>query len=94
MINDLLQHLEKIDNLIQKQNTGTTSELAGKIGITERSLYYYLKLMKSLNAPIMFCKERRSYYYVTRGGLALRFLPFLPLRESKLHVRKRFKSNN
>lgn len=73
MLNDILQRLEVIDTLIQKEKTGTPSQLARKIGLSDRSVYEYLTLMKKLNSPIKFCPIRKSYYYDRKGRLVISF---------------------
>jgi len=73
LITDILQRLQIIDRLIQKEKTGTPSELASKLGLSDRSVYEYLTLMKSLNAPIKFCPIRKSYYYDKKGRLVMSF---------------------
>lgn len=73
LITDILQRLQIIDTLIQKEKTGTPSELAGKLGLSDRSVYEYLTLMKKLNAPIKFCPIRKSYYYDRKGKLVISF---------------------
>ena len=68
MSKELIFRLERIDYLIRKKATGTPSTLANKLGISDRSLHYYIKLMKDeLKAPIKFCRHRNSYFYEGEG---------------------------
>jgi predicted DNA-binding transcriptional regulator YafY len=46
-----------------------------KIGISERSLYDYLKLLKEMGAPVKFSRGRRTYYYSEGGHFHVSFLP-------------------
>jgi predicted DNA-binding transcriptional regulator YafY len=70
---ELLPRLKRLDQLIQLELTGRPTELAGKIGISERSIYDYLKLMRQMGAPIKFSHERRSYYYEPAGRFLIGF---------------------
>jgi predicted DNA-binding transcriptional regulator YafY len=71
----LLQRLIRLDHLIQYKSTGTPSDCALKIGISERSLYDYLKILKDMGAPIRFSRGRRTYYYTEGGHFHVSFLP-------------------
>jgi len=58
----------KIDDLIKRGATGSPSHLAGRLDLSERATYKYLKFMKEeLNAPIEFSKFHGSYRYVSHG---------------------------
>ena len=63
----LLHRLIRLDHLINHKSTGTPADCAMKIGISERSLYDYLRLLKEMGAPVRFSRGRRTYYY-TEGG--------------------------
>ncbi|MET0466278.1 MAG: HTH domain-containing protein [Chitinophagaceae bacterium] len=68
-----LNRFQTIDHLISIKGTGTPKDLARRIRISERSIYGYLQVMKSLGAPIRYCKSRRSYYYQTDGRFEISF---------------------
>jgi predicted DNA-binding transcriptional regulator YafY len=69
----LLDRLIRLDILIQKRVTGNPVELAKKIGISERSVYDYIRMMKDMGAPIKFCRSDRTYEYEENGHLNIRF---------------------
>jgi len=46
---------------------------ARKMGISERSLYEYLKVLKDLGAPIKFSRQDHSYYYEIEGQFQIAF---------------------
>ena len=48
----LLHRLIRLDHLISHKSTGTPADCAQKVGISERSLYDYLKLLKEMGAPV------------------------------------------
>lgn len=68
------ERLRTIDHLIRTKRTGTPERLAVRLGISERSLYDFLTLMKGLGAPIKYSKERESYFYEDSGGFIISFV--------------------
>lgn len=70
----LLHRLIRLDHLIQHKSTGCPADCAQKIGISERSLYDYLKILKEMGAPIKFSRGRRTYYYTEGGQFHISFL--------------------
>jgi predicted DNA-binding transcriptional regulator YafY len=74
MQKEIFQRLSHIDRLIRIKGTGTPSELAGKIGISERSTYEYIRLMKDFGAPVLYSRQRKSYYYKQDGRFLISFL--------------------
>jgi predicted DNA-binding transcriptional regulator YafY len=70
----LLQRLIRLDHLIQYKSTGTPADCAQKIGMSERSLYDYLKILKEMGAPVKFSRGRRTYYYSEGGHFHISFL--------------------
>ncbi len=56
--------IERIDQLIRLQATGTVIELAIRLNISKTKLYRTIRLMKSLHAPIVYDFSLESYVYV------------------------------
>jgi predicted DNA-binding transcriptional regulator YafY len=75
MQKDIFERLARIDHLIRIKGTGTPVQLASKIGVSERSVYDYLNLMKEFGAPIKFDTYRETYYYEEDGYFLVTFLP-------------------
>lgn len=75
MQKEIFYRIERINYLIEIRGTGTPSQLAHRLGISERSLYEYLNLMKEFGAPIKFCTYRQSYYYDEEGSFTVSFSP-------------------
>lgn len=71
----LLHRLIRLDHLISHKSTGTPADCANKIGISERSLYDYLKILKEMGAPVRFSRDRRTYFYSEGGHFHISFLP-------------------
>ncbi len=55
--------LELISMLIKQKRTGSSADLAEKVGISERHLRRYLNDLRDLGAHIEFCRYRNSYVY-------------------------------
>jgi predicted DNA-binding transcriptional regulator YafY len=70
----LLHRLIRLDYLIHLKATGTPANCASKIGISERSLYDYLKILKEMGAPIKFSRNRGTYYYNEDGRFRVSFI--------------------
>lgn len=70
----LLHRLIRLDHLINHKSTGTPADCAQKIGVSERSLYEYLKILKDMGAPVKFSRGRRTYYYTEGGHFHISFL--------------------
>jgi predicted DNA-binding transcriptional regulator YafY len=73
MKSSLFNRLETVDYLIRSQSTGTPQNLSKRLGMSERSLYHFLDVMRSLGAPIAYCKSRKTYYYEENGSISVRF---------------------
>ena len=62
-IDKYLERIERIDQLIRLKATGSPTEFAKKLGISESSIYEYLKYLKDKGVPIEFDKEINTYCY-------------------------------
>jgi len=61
------QTIARIDIEIQSQNTGSPIELAGRLCMSVRMLYFYLNVMTSLGAVIQYSKRNYSFEYAQQG---------------------------
>ncbi|NJK97739.1 MAG: hypothetical protein HC905_25045 [Bacteroidales bacterium] len=59
-----INRLSQLDRLIKFQCTGTSKDLASKLGISERQLFYYLSDLRELGADIRFNLFKKTYEYV------------------------------
>ncbi|MFZ2906536.1 MAG: HTH domain-containing protein [Cyclobacteriaceae bacterium] len=57
------QRMRYLQELIEKQKTGTPEELAKKLGISRRMLFEYLTAIKENGMPVQYCRTRKRYYY-------------------------------
>ena len=70
---DRLQLIERVDALIKRKGTGSPSQLALRLGISERSVYAVILSMKELGAPIYYDHYRMSYCYSHEGQFSFSF---------------------
>jgi len=69
-----LNLLLQLDQFIRQKGTGSPPEFARKMGISERSLYEYLKVLKDLGAPVKWSRQDKSYYYSSEGQFRISFI--------------------
>jgi transcriptional antiterminator len=63
-----------INDLIQGGRSGTPKQMAEKVGISERMLYYIINFMKDeLEAPIKYCRSKQRYFYEEEGRLNIKW---------------------
>lgn len=68
------ERLEYLDHLIRRKATGTPTELARKFGISERTVYDYIEVLRSLGAPITYDRVRNTYRYQNPGKFCFQFM--------------------
>jgi transcriptional antiterminator len=76
--------LKYIDSLVKRKATGTPKELANRLNVSESTVYNHINLMKSLDAPIRYCNNRRSYVYDLEGTFNFGFVPLSTQEEKSL----------
>jgi predicted DNA-binding transcriptional regulator YafY len=65
--------LDYLNSLIRRKATGSPKQLANKLTVSERTVFAYIEILKSLGAEIKFCKVRQSYYYEKQGTFDFKF---------------------
>lgn len=58
-----IELIKYLDYLIRNHATGSPSSLAKKLGVSIRSVFYYIKELKELGAPIKWNPGKESYIY-------------------------------
>ena len=69
-----IERFQTIDRLIQRKATGTSEQLAEKIGVSKRTIIELINVMKQIGAPIYFCKIKKSYCYEEDGNFNISFI--------------------
>ena len=54
---------KRLDELIRRKATGSPRELAGRLLVSEATVYRYIQDLKNLGAPIKDGKYRKTYLY-------------------------------
>ena len=85
--------IERVDALIRRKSTGTASDLARRLGVSRRSVYDILELMKKMDAPIEYCPTRKSYYYSYQCDLSIGFVNRNRLRGGTCNIYRHFFSS-
>jgi len=65
--NEVHRTIALIDSEIQSQNTGSPVELAGRLCMSVRMLYFYIDVMTALGAVIQYSKVKLSFEYLNKG---------------------------
>lgn len=58
-----LERLQQVHQLIEIERTGTPTELARKLYVSERLVYNLLEQLKDFRASICYDRGRKTYYY-------------------------------
>ncbi|TSE03811.1 hypothetical protein [Aquimarina algiphila] len=75
-MNLIIRHveiMERIDQLIRLQATGSPEDCSARLGISKTKLYRIIGVMKNLNAPIEYDFSIQSYVYVEEVGFKFGF---------------------
>ncbi|GAA4273849.1 hypothetical protein U6A24_02090 [Aquimarina gracilis] len=68
-----IEIIERIDQLIRLQATGTPSQLARRLEISKTKLHRTITIMRELHAPIVFDLTIQSYVYEEEVGFEFGF---------------------
>ncbi|TSE05775.1 MULTISPECIES: DNA-binding protein [Aquimarina] len=68
-----IELIQRMDQLIRLQATGTPDDLATKLGISKTKLYRLINIMKELNAPITYDISVQSFIYAEVVGFKFGF---------------------
>lgn len=69
-----IETLERIHELIRGKRTGTPKYFAQKLGMSKRSLFMYIELMRHMGAPIEYCKSNERYFYTYEVDFKIGFM--------------------
>ena len=57
----IIERLEKINDCLKEEKTGTAKEFAAKIGVSRSMLFYYLDYLKSYGIEIKYDPIKNSH---------------------------------
>jgi hypothetical protein len=55
--------LKHADRLIRQESTGRPRDFARKLNISESHLYGFLEELKTMGLPLVYSKNKHTYYY-------------------------------
>lgn len=58
-----LERLQRMNELIKGENTGTPDEFSRKLGISRRQLYAEIEYLKDLGVDIGYSRHRRTFNF-------------------------------
>lgn len=58
-----VERLQQLHNLIQMECTGSPGQIANRLRISERTVYYLIEQLKDYEAQIGYDRSRRTYFY-------------------------------
>ena len=65
-----IQKIKHFIHLVQKERTGSPTEVALKLGVSERMIYNYVNILKDvLNAPIDYNRHKKTFIFLKEGKL-------------------------
>ena len=88
-MNSTLKHIElidRIDQLIRLQATGTPLQLAQRLGISKAKLYRALHTMRALKAPLKYDIAVQSFVYNETVGFTFGFYTKERVDHSNRHI--------
>lgn len=69
-----LNTIERLDQLIRLQATGNPKVLSNKLGVSRKTIYNLIGLMKEMDALVEYCVKNQSYYYASNFELMIGFI--------------------
>jgi DeoR/GlpR family transcriptional regulator of sugar metabolism len=71
-----IHKIKHLIHLIKQEGTGSPTELAKRLELSERMVYNYVRLLKDdLNAPVEYNKFRKTYHFVEKGRILWEWRP-------------------
>ncbi len=62
-----IERIQRVDQFISKQSTGSPEELASKLDISRRQLFRLIEELKDYGAPIEYSRSLRTFYYLDKN---------------------------
>lgn len=82
---DFYERLRKAHQLIKNETTGTRSQFAKKLGISETALWRTLREFRSRDIPIKFHRRGETYYYDIPANKEVRLIWVFELIEKQIN---------
>jgi len=69
----LVNRLQLLNEIIEKQRSGSPQQLADMLGINKRTLYDWISLLKSFGAEIEYDRKQHTYKYLNGTRIEIDF---------------------
>jgi predicted DNA-binding transcriptional regulator YafY len=69
-----IERFKRLDQIIGNKSSGTPSQLAARLDISESTLFEFIAVMKELGAPIQYDRQLLRYYYEEDGYFNISFI--------------------
>ncbi|PKV48447.1 hypothetical protein ATE84_0446 [Aquimarina sp. MAR_2010_214] len=76
IITKYIKIIERMDQLIRLQATGPPEDFASRLCLSKTKFYRMLKLMKKLDAPIIYDIDIKSFVYEEPVGFSFGFYAY------------------
>ena len=60
---NIYKRLERMDQLIRLECTGSVQEFSEKLGISKRAVHYHIAIMKHSGREVSFSELKNTYFY-------------------------------
>jgi predicted DNA-binding transcriptional regulator YafY len=70
----VLELIRQMDRKIRSKSTGAPEDFARGLGVSVRTLYNYVAMMKEMGAPIRYSYAGHSYEYTEDGHFVISFV--------------------
>ncbi|MDR0814860.1 MAG: HTH domain-containing protein [Bacteroidales bacterium] len=64
---DYCLRMESLQHYIRQENTGCAKELAEQLGISQRTLFHDLEVLRAKGIEIQYDKHKRTYHFVKKN---------------------------
>lgn len=71
----LKKYVDQLDSLLKQGCAGTASELAQKLGVSERTIRNHLQQLRDMGIEIVYDPKQKTYKYPSRGSIIFMFSP-------------------
>ncbi len=80
-LENIIQNLKLVANLVENQSTGTPNDLANRLGVTDRTIRNYIKLLRGMGGDIAYSLSFQTYYLKTPAIFRFGFEPIAYIDE-------------
>ncbi len=88
------ERLQRINNLLKAEKTGTPDEFAAQLHISRRQLYEYINFIKDLGVEVSYSKHRKTFYLNNGHELSVHYGIKVVSKEEAIKINGGFLSNN